>query len=65
MQRLQPLQNYYSPQNIKIAKIVPKRTLQPACSCSIKEKAPKNNEYQTILKLDKTDQYAKAIAFEK
>ena len=64
MQRLQPLQNNHFGSKIKIAKKVPKTTLQPDYSCSMQKTAPKNDEYsknEAILKIDKNGQYAKAI----
>ena len=53
---------------IKIAKKLPKTIRNPDYSCAMQEKAPKNNEdskNETILKIDKNNQYAKAIAFAK
>ena len=45
-----------------------KTTPESDYSCSMQKTAPKNNEYwknETIFKLEKNDQYAKAIAFAK
>ena len=63
-----PLQNYNISSKIEIAKKLPKTILNPDYSCPMQEKAPKNNEdskNETILKIGKNNQYAKAIAFGK
>ena len=49
---------------VKIAKKVPKTTLQLDYSCSMQKTSPKNNEcskIEAILKTDKDGQFAKAI----
>ena len=68
MQRLQPLQNHHIGSKIKITKKVQETTPESDYSCSMQKTAPKNNEYwknETIFKLEKNGQYAKAIAFAK
>ena len=67
-QRLQPLQNHHLGSKLKTAKKVPKTTPESDYSCSMQKTAPKNHEYwknETIFKLEKNGQYAKAIAFAK
>ena len=68
MQRLQHLQNHHFGSKIKIAKKVPKTTLECDYSCFMQKTALKNNEKsknEGILKIRKNGQYAKAITFAK
>ena len=59
MKRLKALQNHHFGSKIKIAKKVPKATLEPGYSCSMQKTALKSNDEsknEAILKLEKNGQ---------
>ena len=68
MQRLQPLQSGQFGSKIKIAKSMRKTAVEAHYSCIMQKTSPKKRlsfRNETILKIDKNGDNAKAIAFTK